>query len=146
MEKSTVYFENESASVYYSHSIDTVVLQYHKKVSGLAEFIEINSAVIEAFTSSDTPNFVADIRHMSIISLDAQKWVVDNLFPALLKHLNGKQLFHAQLLDPKEILSRVAASNLKKKSVQVEEGFTIEQFTDEESLISRLKEVRSIAA
>lgn len=146
MEKSNVYFENESASVYYSQSVDTVVLQYHKKVSGLEEFIEINSAVIDAFKLCDTQNLVADIRHMSIISLDAQKWVVENLFPALLKHLNGKQLFHAQLLDPKEILSRVAASNLKKKSVQVEEGFTIEQFTDEKSLISRLQEVKSVAA
>lgn len=139
MEKSRIFYETPTASVFWDEKLNALFLQYHSKVKNLDEFIEINSNLLEAFRQLNTTVVVADIRKMSIISLEAQKWIVDNLFPGFLKHLKGKKLFHAQLLDPKEILSKVAASNLKKKSVVVEEGFTIEQFSDEHTLEEIIK-------
>lgn len=141
MEKSKIFFENESACVFYDTNLNTLFLQYKNKVKSLEEFIEVNRNVLEAFTQLQTPNFVADIRKMSIISLEAQQWVLDNLFPGLLKHLKGKPLFHAQLLDPGEIMSKVAASNLKKKTSEI--GFTIVQFGDEQSLTEKLLSLKN---
>ncbi|SMG46013.1 hypothetical protein SAMN05661096_03209 [Marivirga sericea] len=141
MEKSKIYYETATASVFWDQGLNALFLQYNSKVKDLDEFIEINSNLLQAFQQLDTTIVVADIRKMSIISLEAQAWIVENLFPGLLKHLQGKKLFHAQLIDPKEILSKVAASNLRKKSVVVEKGFTIEQFVDEHTMeeVIRLK-------
>jgi hypothetical protein len=109
-------------------------------VKNIDEFIEINRTLLDSFKQLNTTIVVADIRRMSIISLEAQQWIVEVLFPGLLAHLEGKKLYHAQLIDPQEILSKVAAANLRKKSAVVEEGFTIEQFTDEETLVQIIKD------
>ncbi|MFQ3213482.1 MAG: hypothetical protein ACJAT1_001460 [Marivirga sp.] len=137
MEKSTLFFENESACIFYDQPLDTLVLQYKSKVKNLDDFIEVNKNALEAFKKLNTTNFVADVQKMNIISLEAQQWVLNNLFPGIIKHLNGRKLYHAQLLDPKEIMSKVAASNLRKKTTAI--GFTIEQYGDEQSLIDKLK-------
>ncbi|WKK81994.1 hypothetical protein [Marivirga arenosa] len=140
MEKSKIFFENDSACVYYDENLDALFLQYKSKVKTMDEFILINGSVVQAFKQLNTTNLIADIRKMGIISLDAQDWVLNNLFPPVLEHLNGKKLFHAQLLDPSEIMSKVAASNLRKKTSAI--GFTIEQFGDEQSLIEKLQSLK----
>ena len=136
MEKTRTFFDNDIAAVFYDEKLDALFLQYKSKPKNLAEFIEVNQATLEAFQLLNTVNFVADIRKMSIISLEAQQWVLENLFPACVKHLKGRQLFHAQLMDPSEIMSKVAANNLKRKTEI--QGFTINQFGDEESLSNAL--------
>lgn len=128
------FFSDKVARVYYDTDLDCLFLQYLDKVPGDAAFIKINTAVLDAFKSLKTSNFVADIRKMGIISLASQQWVVDHLLPGMMKHLKGKTLYHAQLLDPAEILSKVSGSNIKAKSSQVSEGFVVEQFSNDTDL------------
>lgn len=129
------FYKDNTAIVYYDPELDTLFLEYIGKVQNDGQFIQINTAVLNAFKGLHTQKFVADIRKMGIISVNSQKWVVENLLPGMIKHLNGKTLFHAQLLDPSEIMSKVAASNIKNKSATVE----VEQFADRNVLVNRLK-------
>jgi hypothetical protein len=132
------YYESPVARVYYDQELDTLFLSYFGKVKNHDQFVEINTAVLNAFRQLNTQKFVADIRHMGLISVESQRWVVDVLLPGMIKHLNGKMLFHAQLLDPKEVLAKVSASNIRNKSSQVAEGFEVRQFHDEEEMRQNL--------
>ena len=133
------YYKDATAKVYYDTELDTLFLEYLGKVQNDEQFIRINTAVLNAFTQLSTIKFVADIRKMGIISINSQKFVVDTLLPGMIKHLKGKRLFHAQLLDPSEVFSKVSASNIKNKSKQVADGFDVMQFTDINEMKAYLK-------
>ncbi|MEM6841051.1 MAG: hypothetical protein AAF632_02390 [Bacteroidota bacterium] len=135
------FYESKTARVYYDSKLDALFLEYLRGVKNHPEFVEINSAVLEAFQKLDTQKFVADIRRMGIISLQSQQWVVENLLPGMIGCLNGKTLYHAQFLDPSEVFSKVSGSNIKKKSSDEIEGFELKQFLDRESLESYLKNI-----
>lgn len=128
------FFKDKSAHVYYDAVLDTLFLVYTGKVQNDQQFITINTAVLAAFTKLNTQKFVADIRKMGIISVASQNWVIANLLPGMVKHLNGKMLHHAQVVDPSEILSKVSGNNIKGRSSQVAEGFEVVQFSDTEKL------------
>ncbi|HEY8938097.1 MAG TPA: hypothetical protein VIM65_22900 [Cyclobacteriaceae bacterium] len=136
------YYKDSVARVYYDETLNTLFLEYLSKVPNEDAFITINTAVLNAFLSLKTQKFVADIRKMGIISLKSQQWVVNNLLPGMIKHLNGKMLHHAQFLDPSEILSKVSAGNIKSKSKQVAEGFEVVQFSDQKELTAYLKKIQ----
>lgn len=128
------FLKNNFARVYYDQQLDTLFLEYTNKVPNDAQFIVVNQAVLDAFLKLKTQKFVADIRKMGIISLASQDWVVKNLLPGMLKHLNGKKLYHAQFLDSTEILSKVSAGNIKNKSTKVADDFEVVQFTNDRDL------------
>lgn len=52
------------------------------------------------------------------------------LLPGMVEHLNGKTLFHAQLIDASEVMSKVSGSNIKNKSSQAVNKLEMRQFTD----------------
>jgi len=133
------FYKDKTAVVYYDPEFDTLFLEYTDKVLNDEQFIKINTAVLDAFLTLKTQKFVADIRKMGVIGVNSQKWVVTNLLPGMIKHLNGKTLYHAQLLDTTEIMSKVAAANIKNKSNTVSEGFEVEQFSNRDEMINRLK-------
>jgi len=137
------FFKNQFAIVFYDESLDALFLQYTSKVPNDEQFIIVNQAVLKAFTELKTTKFVADIRKMGIISLNAQEWVLKNLIPGMIKHLNGKTLFHAQLLDASEIMSKVSAANIKNKSSQVTQGMELVQFTNEAEMKQHLTKIKS---
>lgn len=110
--------------------VDTLFLEYTGRVLNDAHFIQINTAVLETFRKLKTQKFIADMRRMGIIGLNSQKWVVDVLLPGMIEHLNGKKLFHAQLLDASEVMSKVSGSNIKHKSSQTINNLEMRQFTD----------------
>jgi hypothetical protein len=133
------FYKDKTAIVYYDPELDTLFLEYTSRVLNEEQFIKINTAVLNAFLALNTQKFVADIRRMGVISVNSQKWVVENLLPRMIKHLRGKTLYHAQFLDTSEIMSKVAAANIKNKSTTVAEGFQVEQFSDREKMVNRLK-------
>ena len=133
------FYKDKTAIVYYDAELDTLFLEYIGKVKSDQEFITINTAVLAAFKKLNTRKFVADIRKMGVISVGSQNWVIANLLPGMVKHLNGKMLFHAQLVDPSEILSKVSGSNIKGRSKQVAEGFEVVQFSDTEQMKAHLR-------
>src|SRR5690242_4446024 len=106
------FYKDKTARVYYDKELDTLFLEYTDKVLNENQFIGINTAVLNAFLTLRTQKFVADIRKMGVISVNSQKWVVENLLPGMIKHLKGKTLYHAQFLDNSEIMSKVAAANI----------------------------------
>lgn len=128
MKNDVIFHDSATAKVYYDNRLKALFLVYLNKVKSEQEFIDINSQVLKAFQELDTNKFVADIRKMGVISVSSQKWVVDHLIMGMLKHLNGKSLFHAQLLDPVEIFAKVSAKNIKSQSAQKIPGFNVEQF------------------
>lgn len=134
------FYEDQAARVYYDKSLHTLFLEYRGKVKNDDHFVAINTAVLNAFKDLDTHKFVADIRKMGVISLSSQNWVVSVLLPAMVKHLQGKQLFHAQLLDAQEIFSKVSAGNIKSKSVSVSDSFEVFQYYNENELRQHLTE------
>lgn len=71
------FYKDNSANVYYDNDVDTLFLEYTGRVLNDAHFIQINTAVLEAFRKLKTQKFIADIRKMGIIGLNSQKWVVD---------------------------------------------------------------------
>ena len=136
----TEYYKDPSATVYYDPELDTLILKYTDKVMNDEHFITINTAVLNAFKTLNTRKFIADIRKMGIISIKSQQWVVENLLPGMIRHLKDKRLFHAQLLDPGEVFSKVSAANIKNNAKKVDEGFDVVQFTDEEEMRLHLKD------
>jgi hypothetical protein len=133
------FYKDSIAKVYHDSDLNTLFLEYTSKVPSEDFFITINTAVLNAFLSLNTQKFVADVRKMGIISVKSQQWVVNNLLPGMIKHLRGKKLYHAQLLDPSEILSKVSANNIKDKSNNVASDFEVRQFSNQNDLYSYLK-------
>jgi hypothetical protein len=134
------FFSDNSAKVYYDQEVDTLFLEYTGRVQNEKHFIEINTAVLEAFKKLQTQKFIADIRKMGIIAVSSQKWVIDVLLPGMVAHLHGKTLFHAQLLDPSEVMSKVSGGNIKNRSTQVIEKLEMRQFTDAQEMRHFLKQ------
>ncbi|HEY8937896.1 MAG TPA: hypothetical protein VIM65_21890, partial [Cyclobacteriaceae bacterium] len=81
------FYFDKTAKIYYDSDLDTLFLEYLNKVSSDDQFININTALLNAFRSLQTRKFIADIRKMGIISIEAQNWVVNNLLPGMIKHL-----------------------------------------------------------
>ena len=124
------FYKDTSAKVYYNPELDTLFLEYLGKVQNDEHFIKINTAVLDNFRKLKTQKFVADIRKMGIIGVNSQKWVVDVLLPGMVEHLKGRTLFHAQFLDPKEIMAKVSGGNIKNRSSQTLDKLEMRQFTD----------------
>lgn len=124
------FYSDKSANVYYDPELDTLFLEYTGRVLNDAHFIQINTAVLDAFKKLKTQKFIADIRKMGIIGVNSQQWVVNVLLPGMVEHLKGKTLFHAQLLDSSEVMSKVSGGNIKNKSSQTIDKLEMRQFTD----------------
>lgn len=135
------FFKNDTAEVYYDDGLDALFLRYLDRVKSTAAFIDINSEVLKAFKKLNTQKFVADIREMGIISLDAQQWVVNILIPGMFEHLKGRQLYHAQLIDVTEVMSKVSGANIKTRASDESTGFKVLQFSEEGELVKYLKRV-----
>ena len=136
-----VFFENKSARVYYHSDLNALFLEYTDKVISHEQFMVINTAVLQAFLKLQTTKFVADIRKMGVISIESQKWVVENLLPGMIKHLSPKDLIHVQFMDEAEIFSRIAANKIKDKSNQAIKGLQISQFSDHAKMEAYLKSI-----
>ncbi|MCE2896313.1 MAG: hypothetical protein LW721_17910 [Flammeovirgaceae bacterium] len=134
-----IHFENQYAKVYLNQSLNTVFLEYKAKVPSHKDFIEVNTKVISCFEAANTQKMVADIRKMGILALESQQWVAEVLLPSLIKHLKGKPLIHAQLLDQKDILVKVSANGVKQRSTKAIENFELHQFSDRDELEKFLK-------
>ncbi|MEO1052955.1 MAG: hypothetical protein AAFX87_20135 [Bacteroidota bacterium] len=134
------FYEDKVAKVWYDAQLDYLCLEYISKVPNHNEFVKINQAVLDAFTTLHTQVFVADIRRMGIISLESQNWVLENLLPKMITHLKGKQLYHAQWIDDTEIMSKVSGGNIKNRAKNVSEGLQVIQIFTEPELHEYVKQ------
>jgi hypothetical protein len=135
------FFENESAQVYFDATLDTLFLEYTNKVINHEQFVIINTAVLNTFVKLQTVKFVADIRKMGVIGIESQKWIVDNLLPGIVKHLNGKKPIVIQLMDASEIFAKLAGNKIKANSQNAIPDFQVIQFTDRAKMETYLRSV-----
>ena len=135
------YFSNQVAKVYFHDDHEAMYLEYLQKVPNHDAFLEINKAFLSAFKENDTPYFIVDARKMGMIKVESQRWAVEYLIPEMIKHLGGKKLFHVQLIDQKDVMNRVSASNIRIGASQVKENLEIIQVGSEEEVEQYLKEV-----
>lgn len=135
------FFENRSAKIYYNASLDSLYLEYTDKVANHEQFVVINRAVLNAFEKLHTKKCAVDIRKMGVISIESQKWIVDNLIPGMIKHLAGQAPIIAQLLDEAEIFARFAANKINEKVNGDKTGLQVMQFTDRAKMEAYLKSV-----
>ena len=136
MEKSRIFFDNEIAIVYFNCALDALVLEYKAKNKSFSDFIEANTATLEAFTLLNTTNFITDFRYSKAAPLRAQQWILENLFPKAAEHLKGKVLLHLQLIGSDNLLSK--ATLIQFKEIARKHNFVFEQFTSEIKLTSFL--------
>jgi hypothetical protein len=129
------------ATIEYSEELDALFLNYTDKVIGYKEFVELNQKLLEAFESLTTQYVVADIRKMGIIGVDSQKWASDVLFPAMVNHLDGKMLYHIQLLNKKDIYSTLSGNNVKRFTTDIK-GLEFYQVGEEDEVAKQIKYLR----
>lgn len=135
-----IYYETDRAKVYFDEDLNTLFLVYKNRVGGTERFIEINEAMLKAFRNLDTQVMVVDARHMGVISIDSQNYVKDTLLPAMQKHLDGKTFYHAQLINPSDIFSKIAANKIKNGAEEnIQENFVMKQFTEMEDIHSWIR-------
>lgn len=133
-------FENDFASIYFDNALDAIVLKF-KKQAPPNDFINVNQKLLELFKTLNTNKFLVDARNIGIVSVEGQKWVVENLFPGMLSHLKGRKLYHVQIV-PKEVFGKVASSNIRSKAsaAQPETNLVIESFESEQLAIEWLND------
>ena len=128
----------DNALIYFDNELDTLFLAYKGPVNDHDDFVKINYAVLTAFKKYTTQKFAVDVRDLELLDLKSQNWVRDVLFTGMIEHLNGKGLYHAQLIDESKILSKLAATNVKIKASDLEEGINVEQFSSETEMRKKL--------
>lgn len=137
-----VFYNDEVAKIYYHSDLDALFLEYKAKVPNDDYFMKVNTETLNAFLSLNTNAFVADVRKMGILSVNAQKWIVEVMLQKMADHLKGKHFIHLQIIDATETLSKISAGNIRYKSRNIVNGFEVLQFGDNASLETYLKEVK----
>ena len=68
-----------------------------------------------------------------MVSPEGQKWVIENLFSGMVKHINNERLYHVQLVPKSDIFGKFASENIKKRSQTLYQSdeLIIEAFEDE---------------
>ncbi|OJJ16407.1 hypothetical protein BKI52_34530 [marine bacterium AO1-C] len=125
-------FSNQYAEVFYDTELDAISLIF-KDVAPLEEFIHINQKVLDIFKTLQTNRFFVDTRKIGVVSPEGQKWVIENLFSGMVKHINHERLYHVQVVPRNEIFGKFAAENIKRRSQTMyqSEELIIEAFEDE---------------
>ncbi|WP_333820040.1 hypothetical protein [Ohtaekwangia sp.] len=135
------FYRTDFVSVYYDENTDALWVKYFKKIPSDKHFIPVVDAMLTGFTSLQTQKFVADIRKMGILGTESQKLIVHKLLPGMIQHLKGEKLYHVQLIDHAEIMSKVCANKVKQMGqCDVKE---IIQFSDENEVIKYMKSIVS---
>lgn len=138
MDSKQTFAHFDAALIYYDQKLDALFLEYTGNLNNHEEFVEINFSVLSAFKKLNTFKFVADIRKLGFISRESQNWVIEVLLPGMITHLNGKKLYHAQLLDPNETMSKISGTGVKLQADNLVDGFDVEQFTSKDELENKL--------
>jgi hypothetical protein len=133
------FYRADFVSVFYHEDTHALWVKYFQKVPSDKHVIPVIDAMLNGFKQSNTQKFMADIRKMGVLGTDSQSLIVNKLIPGMVSHLNGKRLYHAQLIDPGEIMAKITANNVKHKSGN--EKIEIVQFVNERDAIAYMKSI-----
>ena len=133
------FYKADFVSVFYDDDTRALWVKYFQNVPSDKHLIPVVDATLQGFRQSNTQRFVADIRKMGVLGTESQSLIINKLIPGMVSHLKGKKLYHAQLIDPAEVMSKVVAKNVKHKSEN--ESIEIVQFTSEQDAIAYMKSI-----
>jgi signal transduction histidine kinase len=73
-----VFFENDSAQLYYDAHINNTVIIWKKNVTS-AEYRAAFESVLQTIEKYNTPGWIADLRNQGAIDSEDQRWFVENV-------------------------------------------------------------------
>lgn len=73
-----VFFENESAQLYYDANINNTVIIWKKNVT-TEQYRTAFEAVLSTIKKYNTPGWIADLRNQGIIASEDQQWFMNNV-------------------------------------------------------------------
>ena len=129
----------DCADVYFDEDLYAVALVYKQRLEGYNMFVEVHQDILDVFLQHTSNAFFVDTRKMGVLSLDCQRWVVEHLFPGMLKHLKGKTLYHAQVISKQDAFAKFGADNIRSQSEKKIEGIEIKAFEEEEEAKAWIK-------
>jgi hypothetical protein len=134
--------EDAFSTIGYDQELDALTLQF-KKQAPTQDFINLNKKAVEFFLKLNTNKFYVDTRKIGVVSLEGQKFVIDEVFPRMLAHTKGRKFYHVQVINPSEVFGKVAASNIKNKASlkRADEKLIIESFDCEIEAKAWLKKI-----
>lgn len=124
------FYSADFVKVFYDTETDALWVKYFQKVPSDKHFVPVLEAMLNGFISLKTQRFVADIRKMGVLGIDSQKLIVSKLLPGMIHHLQGKKLYHAQLLDAHEITAKIVANNVVKRCTSNESMEIVQCFSE----------------
>jgi hypothetical protein len=133
------FYSADFVRVFHDEDINALCVKYFQRVPSDKHFIPVVNAMLEGFKQLNTQKFMADIRKMGVLGIDSQSLIITKPLPGMISHLQGRKLYHVQLIDPGEIMAKVTANNVKHKSKN--ESVEIVQFIDERKAMSYMMSV-----
>jgi signal transduction histidine kinase len=76
-----IFFENDSAQLYYDAHINNTVIIWRKNVTS-EEYRQAFESVLRTIKKYNTPGWIADLRNQGTITKDDQQWFVQNVLKA----------------------------------------------------------------
>jgi hypothetical protein len=73
-----IFFENDSAQLYYDAHINNTVIIWKKNVTS-AEYRAAFESVLQTIEKYNTPGWIADLRNQGVIAAEDQKWFIQNV-------------------------------------------------------------------
>lgn len=127
-----VFFENDSAQLYYDAHINNTVIIWKKNVTS-EEYRKAFDSVLLTIRKYNTPGWIADLRNQGVIAPEDQKWFVNNVLRSAAD--NGlKRIGTVGFLDP----VRVEYYERMKAKTQ-EFGIELRVFEDMDSAVLWMK-------
>lgn len=119
-----IKFENEFIEIIYDEELK--VLSFVYKVQPQSDkFMELNQKFLDEFKTLDCNKILINAIEIKLVSVENQNWVANTMIPEMLKHINGRKLYHAQILNS-DAFVQFAAHNIQKKSMKKDEGSPME--------------------
>ena len=130
----------KQADVYYDKAMQAIVLQYKAQVNELSVFKQIHDDLADLLIANGSNRFYVDTRQMGVMLVEGQQYVIKEMFPRMLAHLQGKKLYHVQVISETDAFARFGAKNIKTSITKATDNPVVEAYTDEQAAKAWLQE------
>lgn len=129
-----VFFENDSAQLYYDANINNTVIIWKRNITS-TEYRKAFEVVLHTIKAYNTPGWIADLRNQGVIATEDQQWFISNVLKVAA--LNGlKRIGTIGFTDPvrKEYYERMM-------KITADYGIILRNFNNMEAAIIWMKQV-----
>ncbi len=81
-----VFFENESALLYYDATINNTVIIWKRNIAS-DDYHRVFETVLQTIKTYNTPGWIADLRNQGVVPAEDQQWFINTVLKAA--HQNG---------------------------------------------------------